>query len=524
MGSLGRLRWGEFAVFAAFASVSCWVLAMNLWLTVRHGDVWSGTDGVAAQDQMQYLAWIRDASEHGLASNLYDLDPTPHDFIQPLVAVSALLTAAGAAPWLTLLLWKPVALVGVYLAVRGFVWASVDRPAERLLALVAALFFTGWGVLVLHMLDSHANAIQWSAVTNELWVPHWMWGYEFGAIAFACMVAAALFYARDRERGAAGWKAPMLGALAAWIHPWQGQVLLVILLASELILRRSGWRLILPTACATAIPLIYYVVLRRTDISWEQTSQAAHRTWPLWIVLLSLLPLALPALLAYRSRPRTVLGAITLAWPPVVIALVFVNQSLGANGVLHALLGLSVPLAVLAVIGLRSVSRRRGPPLAAVVAASLLVVVPPAYEQMKVARKTVKSVYNGKDANFLTAEEDDALEWLRRQPGPGGVLTSPYLGAAVPGRTGRATYVGNSFWTPDFYARAIEFFELLQGQPPHTAQSFVRRTGARFVLTGCPPPIDLSPSLADVLVSQETFGCARVYELRVDPERKTTRH
>jgi hypothetical protein len=507
-------RYAELALLVVFAAVSCWVLALNLLMVIRHGGVWSGTDGIAAQDQMQYLAWIRDASEHGLASNLYVLDPSRHDFIQPLVAVSALLTALGLPPWLGLLLWKPVALAGCYVAVRAFVWETVDERTDRVAALVAALFFTGWGVIALHALDSHANGVQWTIVTNEMWVPYAMWGYEFAAIGFASMVGALVLYGRDRERGTVGWMAPALGALAAWVHPWQGQALLLMLLASEAVLRRPRWRLLLATAGATAIPLAYYAVLRRADGWWDLASDAAHRTWSPWIVLLSLLPLALPALLAYRTRPRTFLGAVAFAWPPVVIAAVFVNQELGANGVLHALLGVSVPLAVLAVMGLRSISVRR-PPFAAVAAAVLLVLAPPVYEELRGARQTVRAVYNARDANFLTGDESDALAWLDREPGPGGVLTMPYLGAAVPGRTGRATWVGNAFWSPDYYPRAIAIVNLLGGLPPRAAQAFVRSTGARFVLTGCPAALDLRSSLAGMLVSTHTFGCARVYEVRV---------
>jgi uncharacterized membrane protein YfbV (UPF0208 family) len=508
---------GELALFVAFAAVSCWVLALNLWLVIRHGDVWSGTDGLAAQDQMQYLAWIRDASEHGLASNQFVLDSTPHDFIQPLVAVSAGLTALGVAPWIALLLWKPVAIGGCYRAVRGFVWATVEGQTERVAALVAALFFTGWGVVALRAVDSHANGIYWSVVTNEMWLPYSMWGYTFAAIAFASMVGTLVVYARDRDRGKVGWAAPALGALAAWVHPWQGQTLLVILFASEAVLWRGRTRPSLKplalTASATALPLAYYAVLRRADTSWEEASAAGHKIWPLWVVLLSLLPLAVPALLAYRARPRTFLEAALRVWPPVAIAVVFVDQALGANGVLHVLLGLSVPLAVLAVLGLRSISARQ-PPFAAVVAAAFVIVAPPVYEQLRTANQTVRAVYNAQDANFITADENDALDWLDRARGSGGVLTIPYLGAAVPGRTGRPTFVGNTFWSPDYYQRAIRFLELVNGQPPQAAQAFVRSTGARFVLTGCPAPIDLRPSLAGILVSTHTFGCARVYEVR----------
>ena len=53
---------------------------------VVHHRVWTGTDGVYIVDQMQYLAWIRDASNHVLSSNLFVLRPTPHDYFQPAVA------------------------------------------------------------------------------------------------------------------------------------------------------------------------------------------------------------------------------------------------------------------------------------------------------------------------------------------------------------------------------------------------------------------------------------------------------
>ena len=77
---------------------------------VVNGRVWTGTDGVYIVDQMQYLAWIRDASHHVLSSNLFVLRATPHDYFQPAVVISGAITALGVAPWLSLLLWKPVAV------------------------------------------------------------------------------------------------------------------------------------------------------------------------------------------------------------------------------------------------------------------------------------------------------------------------------------------------------------------------------------------------------------------------------
>src|SRR5881227_3320669 len=75
----------ELLVLGAFAAVSLWVIGLDLWQVVVHGRVWTGTDGVYIVDQMQYLAWIRDASHHVLSSNLFVLRATPHDYFQPAV-------------------------------------------------------------------------------------------------------------------------------------------------------------------------------------------------------------------------------------------------------------------------------------------------------------------------------------------------------------------------------------------------------------------------------------------------------
>src|SRR5215469_3038312 len=68
----------DLTVLAVFGLVSLWVLGLDLFQVVVNHRVWTGTDGVYIVDQMQYLAWIRDAANHVLASNLYVLRPTAH--------------------------------------------------------------------------------------------------------------------------------------------------------------------------------------------------------------------------------------------------------------------------------------------------------------------------------------------------------------------------------------------------------------------------------------------------------------
>ena len=130
-----RLDRFELWVLFAFAAISMWVVALDVWRVVFDGSVWTGTDGVYIVDQMQYLAWIKDASHHVLASNLFVLRDTPADYFNPAVIVSGGLTALGMAPWLSLLLWKPVAVIAFFFAVRAFAWRLLTGLWPRRAAL-----------------------------------------------------------------------------------------------------------------------------------------------------------------------------------------------------------------------------------------------------------------------------------------------------------------------------------------------------------------------------------------------------
>ena len=127
-------------MLVVFAATSVWVLALGAWWTVTEGRVWTGVNGVYVQDVTQYLAWIRDASRHVLVSDLFVLGASPHDYLQPAIAISGGLVAIGMAPWLALTLWQPVAVGGAFLAVRALVHGQLGERLGRRAALVLALF------------------------------------------------------------------------------------------------------------------------------------------------------------------------------------------------------------------------------------------------------------------------------------------------------------------------------------------------------------------------------------------------
>src|SRR5208282_4759918 len=119
------------------------------------------------------------------------------------------------------------------------------------------------------------------------------------------------------------------------------------------------------------------------------------------------------------------------------------------------------------------------------------------------------------NANFITPSENAALEYLARDPRPGGVLTRFYLGMILPARTGRNTYVGDCYWSQPhcgYRSRTSEAL-LTDALSPARARAFVRSSGARFVLADCRSS-NLTATLAPLDDEVRRFGCATVYVLR----------
>jgi hypothetical protein len=500
----------ELLVLLLFAAVSLWVLGLDLWEVVAHGRVWTGTDGLFIADQMQYLAWIRDASHHVLASDLFVLNQTPHDYLQPAVLISGGLTALGVAPWLSLLLWKPVAVVGAFLALRAYVRRMVAGRYAQLATMLVALFFGSFGTL------------------GDEWLPFWSWGYPFGLMAIAAMVAGLVAYSRARERGTGMWQAPVLGLLASWLHPWQGETLILLVIAGELLAilirvpERSGAvpikrRVLLcaSTVVLAALPLIYYAILDRVDLVWRLGRIGTSNGWGFAGVMESLLPLLAVAALSYRRRPRSFLAAATMSWPFVALVVYAVSiAGLGATP-LRAFAGITIPLAVLAVRGLQSLRLARLPYrrlLSAVLVAA--VTIPAIVVQLSSAHQFMGPYKN--DGNFIRPDEQRALSFLARDPQPGGVLAPFYLGMVIPAITGRHTYIGDFLWSvPNYPLRFAQSFNLFKyPEPGPVARWFVRSTGARFVLADCHGHSGgLVHKLAPITRATYPFGCTTVLEI-----------
>jgi hypothetical protein len=506
-GSRLRLDRFELGVLAAFAAVSLWVIALNLWQVVVDGRLWTGTDGLYLVDQLQYLAWVRDASHHVLVSNLFVLRPTPHDFFLPTVAISGGLTALGVPAWLSLLLWKPVAVLGSFYAIRAYVGRVLPGRDAARAALALAIFFGSFTIIY-----GSAGTI------GDLFLGFLSWGYVFALMSLACLMAALLAQGRLRDAGRVGWVPGALGALASLLHPWHGELLIVTVILAEVMLLGRGmhprriWLAAL-TVILTALPLLYYELLGRLDLSWQLARVASKHSFPLAAILLALAPLIIPALFA--RRPRSFLAASAPAWVLASLVVYAVSASGAAATPLHAFEGVTIPLAVLAVQGCQRVtwSRISHPRLAAGVLIAAFTLPAVAY-QIANARKLV--AFQPARASFILPSENRALSFLAHDPTPGGVMARSYLGALVPAATGRHSYVGDCLWSePNCSGRLVTVRKLFTGGLSASAvRSIVRGSRARFLLADCRPTVDLARLLGPVIVAQHGFGCARVYQVQ----------
>ncbi len=516
-----RVEWWLLGAFAALS------LAVLVPLLTKRDRTITGADGLLAADQLQYLTWIRDAAHHVLIGNLFDLAPGDRPFLHPLFVISGALVAIGVPVAVAYLaVWKPVAVGTLFLGVQRYCERLLPEPGPRHTAIVLALFgvmpmswlvaWSGWG--------GKPRQYSFDFISGEMFSGGWLWGYLPTAIAVGLLPLVLLGVERWREdRGrAVPWLTAAGALMVCWLQPWQGAELGLILVAVE------AWRWrryderprlgVLVVCGAIAVPALYYFALSHLDPAWELAGQANARgamtewRWPWWAMVLTVLPLAAPAVLALRLPAPTWQEQAVRVWPFAVLAVFLLPVGTFPY---HAFQGLAIPLAILAVQGVRTVWRAPQP--AAVVAILLLMTVPGIAHKIGVARN---SVQKAGDPYWIFPGERDAMRALEADPRPGGVLGSSYAGYMLPAYTGRETYVGAMSWTPDWKERQERANDLIEGRlTGEPARDFVRSTRARYVFVDCRPGLaDLTQTLRPILADVRRYGCATVYELRFRPE------
>jgi hypothetical protein len=511
-----RALWiGAVALALAWSAVPVVLLAVH---TLVHGGVLSGSDSpLAGADQLFYMDSIRQSGAQLLIADHFDLVIGHAVFLNPLYLLAGLVWRAGVplqgAFWALKLLAAPaLALGAAALATR-----ALRSGGTRASAVILGLFYFSPVLPLLAWTSAIGSGTRYQLLlpVGE-GMPAWqLWGYPHVGLTIGLEVgtllgAVALVERRDAidRRGIVLGATSAAACLVAWLHPWQGATLILVLaaLAAYGRSRRAALLLLLPAAAAAA-PLVYEAILPHVDAGWHVDSvRNAVGQGPLWTLVVALVPLALPAVFGVRAIPRGPLRVVLVTWPLAALAVYFGTDQFPY----HALQGISLPLAVLAVAGWQRLRSPWAATLGLLLAAAMT--VPGAIYELRAFRDSERS---HAAPYWLTAGERAALRYLAADPAPGGVIARQYLGMAVPAFTGRRTWVGEWTWTPHYGERAL-LAELLMGNrlPSARARQLVASTGARFALTDCGARAPLRPLLGALVVSEHAFGCATVYELR----------
>ncbi len=511
-----------------FAVLTVWTFAplvVLLAYAASHGGELTGASGTDAFDQLAYLAWIRDEGSYLLASNLWQVTPTPHDYLHPMFVISGLLWRLGLSIQLSYMLWMPVGLIVLFAGFAAYVHHLLpERRGEQAAALCLGLFYVT-PVLALAVWTGHltpAHRYDLVLVTDDAYAALNLWGFDHTAIAIGLMpvflvAAEARLRVAGRDPAAARrWTviAAIAGLLVSWLHPWQGVTLLGVVGGLVLVKgpRRRYLALIVPVLAAL-LPLLYGAVLSHADPAWGdfQSRTTGTGTAPWWALTASLGPLALLGVIGLW-RPHEDRDWMLVLWVLACAGVYFVFPEFPA----HALSGVTLPLAVLSVRGWRRLplTGRAALPIAA--AAILAFTVPEAIYHGQAARdefrhSTVAAV--GRQLMLLTPDQARAMSYVGRAPRPGPVLAPWFLSMSVPALTGRQAYAGHIMWQPGSQvAAANRFFSPTLDDPGGAARrAILRGSRAAYVIADCAAPPALGRAIAPIAAVVRRFGCVTVY-------------
>jgi hypothetical protein len=333
-----------------------------------------------------------------------------------------------------------------------------------------------------------------------------LWGYFPIAIALGLFAYVLLWVERSLEEPRYAWRAAVAALVIAWLHPWQGLTVIIVLLVVALFGRplSSYWPLVAPLVAA-GLPLIYFDLLPHVDHAWKVARDQNSLGGAGWgMVLGTVGPLALLGLGRPRLAGLSIQARVLVIWP---LAALFVYW-LAPPYQIHALETMTLPLAVLALRGWHFLPARR-----LVLAGCVALLAVPGLVYL--VDRFHQSAVSFRTAYVLSRGDTRAFHFIASDSAPGGVLARVPQSLAVPGLTGRRTWVGHPSWTPAFDLREGEANQLFAGQlTPEVARHRVLRIGAPIVFAACGSSPRLADDLRPIVAAERRFGCATVYFIR----------
>lgn len=347
---------------------------------------------------------------------------------------------------------------------------GIDRR-ERILGLALALFGSGLGWL----------GLLFGAFTSDLWVAE---AYPFLSayanphftIGLALMVWLLTPGTQDkgiRDRGVGDkrWLLAIMSFVLALISPFGVVIVLVILVAAgawqlwdEVVAGKKLSQLPLSDLAknilyilAGGLPILaYYVWVVKTNPAFAAwNAQNLTPSPPISDFLVSFSPVLwfaiAGAVFVYRRGHRS--KRILLTWAGLGVLLSYIPLGLQRR----FLMGLYIPLAILAVIGLGRLLAQSQKKYRLGLALLFLLVIP---TNLIILATSIFGIQTRDPLLYLTTDEVQAFDWISENTGPDAIiLSAPQTGSFIPAHTGRRVLYGHPFETGD----AARMEELVEG-------------------------------------------------------------
>lgn len=336
-GVRGRTRlepWlAQYVLFGALIVACFSVFVLDAVDAVANNRVFIGTDGTWAYDQLQYLGWTTDAAHHGLIANLFAFHLGSHVFLHPLwVIVGVLHVSVGLSYPLLIAFWQGVALVALFFAVRAYARSLLGSDGWRVtIGVLLAMFMLPASFLIANKLGFQgAKEVNFETLSVGWVSDDFQLALAVAAmIVFLMQIRTLLSGPRNAPSRRPAWLAAGAGVAASWLHPWQGIMLLLILVMLVIRERPSldrHKRLLVP-ALLTALPVAYYALLPTLDAGWAQSKQATAYSWTTYVpaLLVTLGPIVLMMAPGY-ARPSDDAGDRMLKLWPLASLILFLTS------------------------------------------------------------------------------------------------------------------------------------------------------------------------------------------------------
>jgi hypothetical protein len=507
---------GGLALAWAFAPFVLVALA-----AARHHRIFLGVAGFYPMDGLQYLAWVRDA-QHGLIRNLFGSANDHAVFVHPMWTPSGLLQRvlpfSDAA---VLAFWKAISVLVLMGGCARLVAAHLSTQGRRVVALLLAVF--GGLSPLAGLMWAFDGGARWdfARAAGDLIPAAALWDYAPLAIALGLMPfaisGAQQLLAGARSRPALA-RTIAISLLVTWLHPWQGETLIAVyagLVVWRRLDERAGaprrpvpWAALGLLIAATALPALYYLLLSRLDAAWavSEHNSISAATIPAAVLLTCVVPLILTGLAAARRALSDPHARVLVLW----IAATLLTVALSRSGEYRAIDGLTIPVAVLAVRVWPESRRLRRLAVPVVLGA-----LAPAAAYGAIA---LPQLFGDGDRQYmqLVPSEVRAARIAARAAGHAPILTTIYLGTAIPALTDVSSWVGHPIWTPDPQSRELQAGLLLSGLLGRAqAAQLIAVSGAGALIQPCGWPGNLAPQLAPLGFVEVRVGCARLFLRRV---------